>query len=519
MGTRHGVRQALNAPGDRLSRRSETMTGIPVHPGLEALGDGLYLIDAGWRVVYWNAAAERLYGVPRERALGRPAWDAVSGADQAGLRERLSPVMEGGAERVYTEPHPAGGGRTLVARATATRDGGVAVQLRDAEEEPWVPARDARLLESLRDGFLAVDPEWRVLYLNTAARELLSLGRLRPEGQDLLGMLPREPAELEAALRATMRDGSPRTLQNVEPEGKLFRGRRFDLRVSPLPGGGLSVMFEDITQRLQRERELARLAAEAEEATRAKSRFFAAVSHELRTPLNAIVGYTHLLGSDTYGPVSPGAARAAERAGMCAEHLAALVDDLLLLTTAEISRLPVSPRPVPLGVAVAGMLEPLRRQAEAKGLSFVLDASADGEPVETDPDRLRQLLQALVSNAIKFTSRGAVTVTVRVTEARERPAVLTRRGQPTDPVPAVQVEVADTGPGIPPDDRARIFDPFEQLGDPARHDSAARGTGLGLTIARQLTRLLCGTIEVDDAPGGGALFRVRIPRAFGTPVE
>jgi signal transduction histidine kinase len=286
----------------------------------------------------------------------------------------------------------------------------------------------------------------------------------------------------------------------------------------PLPGGGISLLFEDVSDRLERERELARLAAEAEEASRAKSRFFAAVSHELRTPLNAIVGYTHLLGTGTYGGMPDGAERAAERAGVCAEHLARLVDDVLLLTTTELSRLPVSPRPVPLEALLPSVLTPLQHQAEAKGLAFSLDLPTEMPALETDPERLRQLLQALVSNAIKFTSRGAVHVAVRAVTAWERPSELRAAGRGRE-VPAVEISVSDTGPGIAPEDRERIFDAFEQLGDPARHDSMSRGTGLGLTIARQLARLLRGTLEVDGAPGEGSVFRLRIPRVFGAAIR
>src|SRR5690606_14860548 len=125
----------------------------------------------------------------------------------------------------------------------------------------------------------------------------------------------------------------------------------------------ISIMFEDVSERVKRERELARLLVQANEANEAKSRFFAAISHELRTPLNAIVGYTHLLNTDTYGDVPEAARRAAERAGVCAEHLARLVDDVLLLTTAEIGKLPVIPEEISLPEFLPAVLEPHRHQA------------------------------------------------------------------------------------------------------------------------------------------------------------
>ncbi|MBV9774226.1 MAG: HAMP domain-containing histidine kinase [Gemmatimonadetes bacterium] len=257
---------------------------------------------------------------------------------------------------------------------------------------------------------------------------------------------------------------------------------------------------------VRRERDLARLAAEADEANRAKSRFFAAVSHELRTPLNAIVGYTHLLSTETYGPVPAGARRAAERAGVCAEHLSRLVDDVLLVTTAEIGRLPVSPSPVELDPFLRAGLEPLRQQAEAKRLDFVVEVAPDAAEVETDPSRLRQLLIALVGNAVKFTAKGGVRISAR--------SVMAPGSYPGEE-PWVELAVADTGPGISPEHREQIFEAFEQLGDPSRSDSMSRGTGVGLTVARKLSVLLRGTLAVEDRPGGGSVFLLRLPRWYG----
>lgn len=484
------------------------------HPGLEALADGFCMVDADWRVTYWNAAAERWFALPREDALGRALWDVLPGASPARVRERLEGARPGVPVRVEALGDPAG---LLAADVTATEEGGFALQFRDVSEERRLGERYAKLLESIRDGFVAVDRDWRVVYLNGAAKQLLG-GRLeRLMGASLLEALPPEPAQLFDALRATMADGEARHLDAVRPEGKVFGGRRFDVAVHPLAGGGITLLFQDVSERLEREAELARLAAEAEDANRAKSRFFAAVSHELRTPLHAIVGYTHLLATGTFGPQPEGATRAAERAGTCAEHLARLIDDVLLLTTTEISRLPVYPGPVPLEEHLPQVLELLEHQAEAKGLAFEVECEA-GLQLETDPERLRQVLQALVANAVKFTSRGHVRVAARQVAARERPRDLRQGSPPGEVVDAVEIAIEDTGPGIEPADRARIFEAFEQVGDDARTDSLHRGTGLGLTIARQLTRLLGGTLEMESEPGVGTVFRVRLPLHHGAAV-
>ena len=473
---------------------SSELTGPAV---LEAFADGFCTADAHFRVTYWNPAAERLSGVSRAEAIGRLLWSVLPGMDEPELRERVARAVDRGAVLTLSLTSD----RELFARHLAVHvapveGGGVAVHLRDATAEQRLADQYAQLLESIRDGFIAVDREWRIVYVNRAAELLVLLRRERAIGAQLWESFPREPAYLAEAVRATMHDREPRQLAALYPQGRIFRGRCFDVRLHPLPDGGLSILFEDVTERIARERELARLAAEAEEANRAKSRFFAAVSHELRTPLNAIVGYTHLLSTHTYGDVPAGAARAAERASVCAEHLARLIDDVLLLTTTEIDQLPVIRESVELQSYLPSVLQHLRQQAEAKRLEFSLEIPDDHPPVETDAERLRQVMAALVGNAIKFTPRGALRVRVREVEAG---------GEPWH-----EIAVEDTGPGVSGDDRERIFWPFEQVGEEARSDSLTRGTGLGLTIARQLARLLGGDIAVGG-DGGGAAFVLRLP--------
>ena len=489
---------------------------MPRNPGLEALSDAFCMVDARWRVAYWNAAAERWFGVPREEALGKPFEEAVGPLAGALTRERLGAVMYAGQPADVQQAGECGS-RCVSVHAEPLEEGGIALHFRDASAEQRLSERWSRLLETIRDGFVAVGPDWRVTYLNGAARALLGVKGDRALGASLLPFLPPEPSEVREAVQAAMDDGKPSHLVAVRPEGKLFRGRPFDVWIEPLAGGGISILFEDVSERIGRETELARLAAEAEDASRAKSRFFAAVSHELRTPLHAIVGYTHLLSTGSYGGLPDGAVRAAERSSVCAEHLARLIDDVLLLTTTEIARLPVYPGPVRLGPHLAETLEQYRRQAEAKGLSFEIDAPDTLPVVETDPERLRQVLQALVSNAIKFTSRGLVRVAARQVSAGERWDL--RLERPPERVDAVEITVADTGPGIAPEHCARIFEVFEQVGDDeSRTDSVNRGTGLGLTVARQLTRLLGGTLEVESELGAGAAFRLRLPVQHGRSV-
>ncbi len=379
-----------------------------------------------------------------------------------------------------------------------------------AREEINEVERYASLLESIRGGFVAVDGDWRVIYLNPTAESLLRLSRDRAQGSSIWSWLPRVPTAIGEALRGTMEDGIQRHLRDVRPEGRVFRGRVFDVWTHPVAGGGISILFDDVSERVQREKELARLAAEANEANDAKSRFFAAISHELRTPLNAIVGYTHLLSTSTYGEMPESACRAAHRASVCAEHLARLVDDVLLMTTTEIGKLQVLPSELRVQELVPNILEPLRQQAESKGLQFEIHIARDLPVLVTDSQRFRQVVVALVSNAVKFTDSGEVRVDV---ELRGDPLGATDdRGEYVlFPEPQVEIRVTDSGRGIAPDDRERVFGPFEQIEDPARSKSMVRGTGLGLPIARQIAGLLRGELRLMESSEQGSLFVLRLP--------
>jgi PAS domain S-box-containing protein len=501
-----GEMHAMTRPQEAASRQ----------PYLEVLEDGFCALDGEWRVTYWNAAAERMLRLPRDQVLGRVVWSVLPFLRRSGGHEQLLRVRQSGIPLRFLESRTMGGVRRFASvHAARLPDGGLAVHFRDATDEVLRAEQHAALLESIRDGFVAVDRKWNVVYMNTAAESLLRISRDQLVGVPLWSVLPRGPKEIAECLRATMEDGLQRHLREVRPEGRVFRGRVFDLWTYPLVGGGISLLFEDVSDRLQREKELARLASEAQEANEAKSRFFAAVSHELRTPLNAIVGYVHLLQTGTYGALPEGATRAATRAGVCAEHLARLVDDVLLLTTAELGRIPVVPSTVVLQEYLPAVAEPLRIQAEEKGLAFSLAVPVNVPPLETDAQRLRQLLVGLLSNAVKFTAQGTVALTATLREAPEESAA--EGAYDLFPDPLLEIDVCDTGPGIDPVDRERIFGPFEQTGDPARSLSMSHGSGLGLTVARRLAHALGGSLQLAETGPAGSRFRLRLPLSHRPP--
>jgi signal transduction histidine kinase len=276
------------------------------------------------------------------------------------------------------------------------------------------------------------------------------------------------------------------------------------------------LLYERGRRRRLRERsvELEHLSFELARANRAKSEFLANVSHELRTPLAAIVGFVDLLQDGSYGELGPRMVGPVERIQASAEHLQALVDQILDLARLSAGRLEVHREPLSLRafvIDVASEIEPLIIE---KGLALSLQVPATLPKLSTDPTHLRQILVNLLGNAVKFTAQGQITVRAAVVHdpagvpedraARQRP-LLAAGGS------WVALQVVDTGIGIAERDHHRIFAEFEQVEPGSRADSARRGTGLGLTITRRLARLLDGDITVESTLGAGSIFTCWLP--------
>jgi signal transduction histidine kinase/CheY-like chemotaxis protein len=240
----------------------------------------------------------------------------------------------------------------------------------------------------------------------------------------------------------------------------------------------------------------ARRAAEAQ--TAAKSAFIAMVSHELRTPINAIVNGAASLEGGSEADRSTAALIA--DAGLM---MRAQLNDLLDLSKIEAGRMGVEVVDHDLRALISNTVRFWRNTARAKGLRLTLrGAQAGPQWVRGDPMRVRQVLNNLISNAIKFTAEGEVTVTV-TTLARHN-----RR--------FVSIEVCDTGPGLTEDQIARLFSPYEQLG--LKTARAFGGTGLGLAISRDLARLMGGDLKALDGGGCGACFTLTLPAPEGAPL-
>ncbi|NBB73507.1 MAG: PAS domain S-box protein, partial [Bacteroidetes bacterium] len=245
----------------------------------------------------------------------------------------------------------------------------------------------------------------------------------------------------------------------------------------------------DITERTRRERELVDAKERAEEMSRLKSAFLANMSHEIRTPLTSIIGFADVLGGQVEGTTRELIGMIRESGKRLEETLTSVLD----LAKIEGESMRVRPDRVDLAEEVRTAAGIFRPKAEAKGLNLEVDVPTGPTAATLDPRVLRRILSNLVSNAVKFTSEGRVTV-------RLRPSGDNR----------ATIEVEDTGIGIAEEQMTHIFDEFVQ--ESAGFTREYEGVGLGLSITRRLVQLLGGTVEAESEKGRGSIFRVRLPR-------
>jgi signal transduction histidine kinase len=232
---------------------------------------------------------------------------------------------------------------------------------------------------------------------------------------------------------------------------------------------------------------------EVERANKLKSEFLASMSHELRTPINALIGYTALLLDGVLGEISAKQRDALTRGRAAAEHLLALINDILDLAKIEAGKMPLHVTEVAMSEIVKEVAQQIEPMVRKKQLDFITVVDDETPPLLTDRTKVKQVLLNLLSNAVKFTSKGSVTLSAKPVAS------------------GVQIDVIDTGIGIRKTDLQAIWEDFRQVDQSRTREFG--GTGLGLSITRKLLDRLGGSVTVQSVYGEGSTFAVTLPLA------
>ena len=352
------------------------------------------------------------------------------------------------------------------------------------------------LIDTVREPLIALDQDLRVV---SVSRSFYEFFKVKPEetvGQLIydLGNKQWDIPKLRELLETVLPQKA--AFDNYEVEHDFAGiGRRTMLlnarQIQRVLGKERIILLaiEDITERRRFETELRQAKEAAEVANRSKSAFLANMSHEIRTPMNAILGFSQLLRRDT--EATPKQKQQIETINRSGEHLLSLINDILEMAKAEAGRITLNPAAFDLHALIDDVEKMLRQRAEEKGLRLEVQRSKElPRFVMADEGKLRQILLNLLSNALKFTMKGAVSLRVGVRPGEEQGLQLT-------------AEIEDTGPGIAPQELARLFHPFEQA---QAGRAGGTGTGLGLAISRGYARLMGGDITVKSQFGQGSIF-------------
>jgi len=485
------------------SRQAHRETSEQRRRILESITDAFVALDEDWTLTYVNAQAEALLERSRDELLGQHLWDEFPEAVGSTFQDKYETAVEEERTVEFLEYYPPLE-RWLEVKAFPF-EGGLSVYFDDVTDRVEAEEglrRERDLTEAILDTSVAalviVDADGTISFTNERAGEILGAptdglhGRPHTDTGTLADLDGNELSAEEWPFRRILRDEAP-----ISDERYVFHradgaSRYLSVNGAPLfdPDGAIrQVVFSiaDITDQVQYERELKAAKEEAERANQLKAAFLANVTHDLRTPLSSIIGSAEML--DQTAPDE--CQDSIDRIERSSRRLLDTINSVLDLSKLEADAVTPNSQPLDVVDEVLGTAEMFQPQAQEQDVTLTTDVAADTLPAELDPTMLHRITDNLVGNAIKFTDAGGRVVL---------------RTHATDET--ITIEVEDTGTGIDEDFLPQLFESF------SRGDNAAtqEGSGLGLPIAKRLTEVMGGTIEVESEEGVGTTFTVRLPR-------
>ncbi len=364
------------------------------------------------------------------------------------------------------------------------------------------------VLETASEAFIAMDARGAITDWNRQAEETFGWRRVEAIGRRVSGLIipPKYREAYDRELKHFLSTGEgPFLNRRIELSALRRDGNEFPVEIAiwAIRSGDtwmFNAFVHDIAERKQAQKELLMARYAAEGASRAKSEFLTNMSHELRAPLNSMIGFAQILQNEKGNPRDQELAyldRILENGG----HLLSLINEILDLSKVDAQQMKLDIETIYLEGFILETIGQMESRVLGKDLKLVGDIPRPIAPIETDATKLKQVLINLISNAIKFTDKGRVTVRVTADPESLRP---------------VRIDVIDTGRGIPRDKFEMIFAPFQQVDSPeTRHYGS--GTGLGLTISKSLCQLMGYRLEVDSEVGKGSTFSIFIPQERRRP--
>ncbi len=484
---------------------------------LDALPFGIVAVDHAGLVQLWSRGAQRILGWSEEETIGHTLPLDIQ-LPELNCHDAEAQLVTRQGSTIYVAIRAGHWEKGLVLilsdiseRVTAEREmQGLMERERAARVEMQAERRFRELLEAAPDGIIEVDREGRILTLNVVMEKMFGYRREELLGQPVEVLVPHGTRMSHAGNRAqywshpvTRPMGTGLALYGRRKDGSTFP---VEISLSPVisdDGFRVTAIIRDITERAESERRLQALQKqytselelrnrEIEQANRLKSEFLANMSHELRTPLHTVIGFAELLAEETKGLLNPTQKRFVNHIHKDAQHLLALINEVLDLSKIEAGRLQLHREALDAGALLDDVLSSILPQGSAKSIEIETNITV---PVSIYGDRMRvkQILYNLLSNAVKFTPEGGH-VRVDVTSSEG----------------FAEVSVSDTGIGIPSAEHDSIFDKFHQVGA-ATTSGMREGTGLGLPITKRLVEEHGGRIWLESEPGKGSRFMFTLP--------